>query len=553
MRQCQLPVTGRAATCERARWLGSAWAVAVLAAVVAALLAHVQTPVVWKLAQRTLFYADIAGLRELASTQGLPGGVLDWLARGLQVTGLGACGWSAYAVVAAITVALWRFAFPARFGGLWSALTLPPALLAVYPACLVGATVWSVECPSAGFCNALGLWMALGVFVLARRTKAWIAAPVAAALFPWFGCYPLFGALAASVWCLPLAVVPWGAAAFIYHDLAPSAAYRGCEALFGGSGTLALDVANAFAFSCFLLAAWLPALTAKLKSRAPWSRRDAAIPALVAAALVVAVLVAQPRPDYRGQLMRERAVVERRWEDVLSVAPRNDKPLRMESAYRILALQRLGQLPDRLFDESMPVSHLEAGTDEYLMDGYELLFAYGLLLPARHLVFERMSDISWTPRYFQVLGDIALLYGEKELAARNYRHLLRCPYYGDSARSRIASLEAKELSVPSDLEPVAKLACAANEMFSAEKLVFSGDTRNVEQFAYDVFGNMKVCDEMTVRLWLACMLLNKNYSRLAQDRAVVETLYGCSVDAAPECVRRALLAADNETNSTGRK
>ena len=40
-----------------------------------------------------------------------------------------------------------------------------------------------MECPSAGFCNALGLWMALGVFALARRTKKpWIAALVAAAL-----------------------------------------------------------------------------------------------------------------------------------------------------------------------------------------------------------------------------------------------------------------------------------------------------------------------------------------------------------------------------------
>ena len=224
----------------------------------------------------------------------------------------------------------------------------------------------------------------------------------------------------------------------------------------------------------------------------------------------------------------------------------------MESAYRILALQRLGQLPDHLFDEPMPVSIASVGADELLMDGYELLFAYGLLLPARNHVFERMSDTDWTPRYFQVLGDIALLYGEKELAARNYKHLLRCPYYRDSAKNRLALLEAKELSVPPDLETVAQLARAANEMFSAEKLIFAGDTRNVEQFVYDVFGNMKVCDETTIRLWLSCILLNKDYSKLAQNRAVVESLYG-SANAVPECVRRALNAAGNESNSTGGK
>lgn len=539
---------------------GRSCGVAVLAAGAAALLAHIQEPVVWKLAQRTLFYADFAGLCELASTQGVPGGVLDWLARGLQVTGLGACGWIAYALVAAVTVALWRFAFPARLGGFWPVLSLPAALLAIYPACFIGTSGWSMECPSAGFCNALGLCTALGVFALARRTKTWIAALVAMVLFPWFGCYPLFGAIAASVWCLPLAVVPWVAAAFIYHDLAPAAAYRGCEALFGDSGTRTLDIANACAFACFLLAAWLPALRAKLKFRALWMRRGAslpayvgaAIPALVVTGLVAVVLVARPRPDLRGLFARERAVVERRWADVLAVAPGNNNPLRMESAYRILALQRLGQLPDRLFDEPMPASHISAGADEDLMDGHELLFAYGLLLPARQRIFERMSDTDWTPRYFQILGDIALLYGEKELAVRNYKHLLRCPYYRDLAKSRLTLLEAKKLSVPPDLEPVAQLARAANEMFSVEKLVFAGDTRNVERFVYDVFGSLKVCDETTLRLWLASMLLNEDYSQLAKNRAVVESLYG-SVKAAPECVRRALLAAAKESNSMGVK
>lgn len=539
---------------------GRSCGAAVLAAGAVALLAHIQEPVVWKLAQRTLFYADFAGLCELASAQGVPGGVLDWLARGLQVTGLGACGWIAYALVAAVTVALWRFAFPARFGGLWPLLSLPAALLAIYPACFIGTAVWSMECPSAGFCNALGLWTALGVFALARRTKTWIAALVAMVLFPWFGCYPLFGAIAASVWCLPLAVVPWVAAAFFYHDLAPSAAYRGCEALFGDSGTRTLDIANACAFACFLLAAWLPVLRANLKFRALWLRRGAvlpayvgaAIPALVVTGLVAVVLVARPRPDLRGLLARARAVVERRWADVLAVAPGNNNPLRMESAYRILAQQRLGQLPDRLFDEPMPASHISAGADEDLMDGHELLFAYGLLLPARQRIFERMSDTDWTPRYFRILGDIALLYGEKELAVRNYKHLLRCPYYRDLVKSRLALLEAKKLSVPPDLEPVAQLARAANEMFSVEKLVFAGDTRNVERFVYDVFGSLKVCDETMLRLWLASMLLNEDYSQLAKNRAVVESLYG-SVKAAPECVRRALLAAAKESNSMGVK
>ena len=82
------------------------WGLAGAAAVVAGVFAYSHGPIIWKLAQETLFYADFAGLRELLGPCSAPGGLLDWLARGVHVTGLGGVWWRSP-----------RAAFPKRAAG----------------------------------------------------------------------------------------------------------------------------------------------------------------------------------------------------------------------------------------------------------------------------------------------------------------------------------------------------------------------------------------------------------------------------------------------------
>ncbi|MBP5319705.1 MAG: hypothetical protein J6334_01860 [Kiritimatiellae bacterium] len=518
-------------------------------------------PVIWKLAQQTLFFADLAGLRSLASTLGRPGGALDWFSRGAQVTGLGGAWRVVYPLAVAGTLFLWRTVFAKQKWGLGALLVLPAILLPLYPVFFSGTAVWMLTHYAAAFRNVFGLWIALGIFALARRTTPWIAALAATLLFPWCGYYPLIGAIAASVWCLPLALVPLAAAALLYHDLSPTITYLESGAILDHFRFCALNAWSCSAFLCLLAAAAIDrcdadplakgvakvcsAIRAKmpsplLKLNGPRFREGMGL--LIGAALVAGFWLCRPKPDLRGQLARERAVVEGRWEDVLAVKPANGQALRMESAYRILALQRLDRLPEQLFDEPIWSLHETTQAQEDLMDGHELLFAYGLLLPARRTLFETMVTKSWMPRHFQILGDIALLFGENALAERNYRLLLRCPYYRGIAKARLALLGEPQPKLPPDLEPVAKLARALNVMLEENKVEFFDIGQNAEQLVYNHFVNVKNCDGPTAKFCLACMLLNKKHDTIAINMKLLNGIFG-GPDRIPASLQQALLVS----------
>ncbi len=533
------------------------------AGTVVAVLAFLYAPIVWKLAQQTLFYADYEGLCELLTTRVAPGGVLDWVARGCQVTGLGSYAWLLHGLVAAGTILLWRSVFARERQGLGPLLAFPAALLPVFPPLLVGTAMWLVDDYSAGFRNTFGLWVALGVYAGARRLPPWSAALAAIVLFPWFGFYPILGAMAASVWCWPLVVVPALFSVFYYDDVSLEIVYLGSSAILDRLRLCALNAWSAGAFLCFFIAAAIDrreadvlarllakgsrALAARTPARFRSSltltpRRRAAVLAGAAALLVVGLWECRPKPDLRSQMEREHAVVEGRWEDVLAVKPRNGNALRMESAYRILALSRLGRLPEHLFDEPLWSSQESTDAQEELMDGHELLFAYGLLLPARRYLYETMATKDWMPRHFQILGDIAFLFEENALAERNYKLLLRCPYYRDIARSRLASLHAPKPKLPPSLERVAALARVVNVMLANNKVEFFDIQQNAEQLIYNHFVNVKNCDADTAKFCLACMLLKKKHDTLALNQNLLEALFGGPA-AVPVPLQQALLVS----------
>jgi hypothetical protein len=520
------------------------------AAVVAGALAYLHGPIIWKLAQQTLFYADFAGLRELLGSYAVPGGLLDWLARGVQVTGLGGVWWMFYALAAGVTVLLWRLVFRDQRESPLAVLSFPAALLCIYPALLAGTAVWMLDDPSSGFRNAFGLWTAMGVYVLGRSTRRWIAAVASILLFPWFGVYPFLGAVAASVWCLPLLLLPACATPF-YNDIAVAEMYLRCGAVVDRLRFCSLNVWTVGAFACFFLAAaadrfrW--AERVKRVRLFEKSRMTEAFFAVALLVVVAGVLDSRPRPDLRGQFVRERAVVEGRWRDVLSVAPSNGNALRMESAYRILALQRLDMLPQHLFDEPLWSTHDSTDAQEDLMDGHELLFAYGLFLPARRYLFETMSTKRWVPRHFQVLGDIALLFGENALAERNYRLMLRCPYYRDAAKSRLAVLAAEKPSLPKDLESAANCARTLMQMLKDEKVEFFDVRQNAEQLVYSHFVSVKKCDTSIARFCFSCMLLEKKHSMVAMNDRMLGEMFGSPADV-PACVQQALLVAGGKSS-----
>lgn len=525
------------------------WGLAGAAAVVAGVFAYSHGPIIWKLAQETLFYADFAGLRELLGRCSAPGGLLDWLARGVHVTGLGGVWWLFYMIAAAGTILLWRHVFKTQRGGPLAALSFPAALLCVYPALLAGTAVWMLDDPSAGFRNTFGLWTAMGVYVLGRSTRRWAAAVAAVLLFPWFGIYPILGAVAASVWCLPLLLLPACVAPF-YNDLAVGELYLRSGAVLDRLRFCPLNVWTAGAFACFFLAVaaerfrWAEKANGVRLLAKP--RMRYVFLAVVLAAVAAGVWASRLRPDLRGQFTRERAVVECRWRDVLEVPPYNGNALRMESAYRILALQRLDMLPQHLFDEPLWSTHDSTDAQEDLMDGHELLFAYGLLLPARRYLFETMATKRWMPRHFEVLGDIALLFGENALAERNYKLMLRCPYYRDAAKARLALLNAEKPALPADLEQVANMARTLMQMLKDEKVEFFDVQQNAEQLVYSHFVSVKNCDAQIARFCIACMLLEKKHAMLALNEGLLAEMFG-SAGNVPASVQQALIVAGKQS------
>jgi len=525
---------------------------------VAGVIAALYAPIVWKLAQQTLFYADLDGLSELVSWRGRPGGLLDWLARGFQTTGLGSVSWLYHGLVALVTMLIWRQVFPRQQQGWWPVLSFPAAFLVVYPALLAGTSMWLLDDYSAGFRNAFGLWTMLGCYTLCRWRGAWLPAILSALLFPLLGIYPILGVIAFNVRYLPLLAVPAIAGSLLYYDLSWECAYLNSCAIFDRFRWCALNAWTVAAFLLFFVAAQVDradadnvfAFVGKLWKKVPGlklpespKRRWAGL-AIIAIALVVGLWKCRPLPDLRGQMTREYAVTECRWADVIAAKPPNGNALRMESAYRVLALQRLDMLPDHLFDEPFWSSQESTDAQEELMDGHELLYNYGLLLPARRYLFETMSTKHWMPRHFELLGDIALLFGENALAERNYRLLLRCPYYAKKARARLDFLmnpdEKKKL--PPDLEVIANFARTLGMMLDKVKVEFFDIQQNVEQLAYNHYINVQNCDEKTARFCLSCMLLKKKHDTLALNQGLLEGIFKGPL-AVPKYLQQALISS----------
>lgn len=515
------------------------------AAAVTATLAFLQLPVIWKLTEQTLCMTDFDGFREVASAR--PGGALDWFARLLQQTGSGPWAVVLGAAFAGVTVLLWRRTFPRHRSGALSLLSLPAALLPVCPALFAGTALWMLDDCAAGFRNALGLWFALGALALVRRRGALVGGAVATALSPVLGLYPLLGAMAGSWKCLPLAAVPWALGTWLFGDLAPHIAYLGASGILDRFVLTSLNAFTALPFLLLFAASALDRLPvrahAALATFGP--RRGMAPLAVVLAFAGLGTLACafRPRPDLRGQLRRERAVVEGRYADVLAVPPANDGcALRMESAYRVLALQRTDQLPARLFDEPFWSSQEATDAQEDLMDGHELLYAYGLLLPARRYIHEQVAIRRWMPRHYLYLGDIALICGERALAERNYRQLARCCRFGELARERLRFLHSGERDLPGELGEIADLATAVRRMLEERKVSFFDTGHNAEQLVYNHFFCVRACDERLAKFCLSAMLLKKASQALSQNRRLIQGLFS-SEAAVPECLQQALLVS----------
>lgn len=436
--------------------------------------------IIWKLADRTLVFADGRGFVEMALPGEGPAGALRWVARILTTTGLlDSIWWLPYlALGMALGVALHLLVHGARRWkrlGAWMAGGVAYGLL---PAVVAGHAVWSVTEPSYPLMNLLGTLAGCGVCALGRavcrrRGRSIATGMLGALLFVPLGGYALVGAAAAIAregvlgrkrpsarracgigLALVLAALPL-ACRFVYDDL--SWAYA-CEKAFAAPPCPQLDegVASTLRLERFAKAG-----------------------------------------DWSGILADAEA----------ARAEGRDFPLRMEIAYRILAQYRTGRLPEELFRHPIRTDHATTDARQLSLDGYLLLYHYGFLLPARRQIFERANESGWEPSHFRYLGDISVIRREKSLAYRDYAQLARCPFHGDEARRRLAELNRTDATAFADLRFIAADARVWSAWWAKRDWKFFRLGERVEDFVYNMFLDLKEAPENMARMYLAAALL----------------------------------------------
>lgn len=434
--------------------------------------------IVRKFADQILVYSDWEGFREAALPGDLPAGLLRWVSRYIGAMGvIDGVWWIPLAVLALAN----GFLLSLFFRRAWAkaAMFVLAAAHALYPVLGIGAGVWLVEESAAYIMDPLGLCAGLLLFISLRRLAkcAFWGAPAACAV-------------CAALW-IPLGMYALAAGA--------------CLAVAGvlrGRG----DVRARFAVwpVCAIPLVLAPPLTAK--------HVYGDIPCDKALDASCAFRLRWNSPtDLRSQLAMERAVVEGDFGRVLEIADEEQKAgkpsLRMGVAYRILAQYRLMLLPDDLFKYPMPTSHVGTDAEESMMDGYVLLFNYGLLMPARREIYEIASIRGWQPVHFRLLGDIAAVCGELQLARRYYSQYARCPFRGDFAARRLKALKDSDGAAFSDIAPIADMHETWKRFFAAQSVMYFNTTPNFEEFVYTHFRALKAAPDMMVRMCFSAALL----------------------------------------------
>lgn len=463
--------------------------------------------VAWKLADRSLVMADWEGFCAECLPGDYPAGLLRWCSRLLASFGLIDDQWWIPYMLAGGAFGGAAFLLFPRLRRRWLPMFLVGGVISAFHSLWsYGQDTWGDSEPASCLMNLLGLTIAALLITAGRRFRSSPRASLAfvaicSALYPFFGLYPLLAGLV-TIFSL-VRIRRWKAACAAFALLVATMPAANMW-LYGRLATnVAMQWAHAFRW------------------------RQGSQPAL-----------------YRV-LEMERKVRECDWKGVLELADAHrsadlDNPHRLEIAYRILAQFHLGRLPDDLFKYPIRTCHLSDTTDLKAIDGYMLLFGYGLLLPARCEVFERASKPDLEPGHLRVLGDIALIRGEKDLALRYYSMLDRCPFRGQPVARRLRFLAHGDTSGVQDLNDIRQLAIFMNHQSVTSDAWHYDAQMNIEPFVYYFCDKITRSSPKLMRLLMATSLLNGDETRICDNVPQLRLLYP-SPSAWPKIVREALM------------
>lgn len=475
-------------------------------------------PLLWKLGSRALCYADSAGLHE-ALFAWTPGGLLQWCASGIAACW--AVPWVGLTLLLLLGIGITALAwFWARLP-LWAA-PLPFAmtlLLVTY----CGFAAWLHPNPAFPVQTLLVFGVILFLLGLAQRW-AWT-------LLPAFLLYPLVGSAlpVGMLFCVTLPRMRlWLRIALVVLSCACPILWKFyCEAdpawhsvLFPSLPVLFEDKSLVWnlllAGACVLLlgAFWIP-----VRFRLAWFPQIF----LGGLAVVYATLffcVSDRAHPLRDIIACERALEQDDIATLLAVPTDRVVNHRMLSAYTIYALWRSGQLEERLFTYPWRVSHQETTINTMALDGYNLLYRYGLVLIARRWCYESVISLGWTPDKYRLMARTALITGEPLLAERYARQLRRLPFRKAEADKLLTLCRDFGKTLPDDQE-LLRVADLYNRLSADTGSPVFENAKRLEVGIYNRYAVLKNGNRDMVALYLCSSLLRKDPMPLVENFDVV--------------------------------
>ena len=496
-----------------------------------------QAELLMKLGERALCYADWNGFWEMA-TRPLPGGTLAWcgsflaalcyvpwvgilclllLAGGVSAIGRYWCrlnGWAALAPCIQVALQLTFCGFSAW---IFQEPTFTQNYLLEWTACFfaLGAVkrygVWGIlsvlAYPLTGPAILIGLLGATLLKGLHLGTRILCAVTALGALFAWkMTCY------ADPSWPNLLKTQTW----FLFE-----------------TGALWWDIFTLIALkSVFTEPYW----TARF-AQGPALKRIisyALAPLCIAGALWLA---ADPSTLY-DILRCERNLRTGDGQYALTLPEEKIINHRMLSAYYIHGLWRAGKLEDKLFDMPWKVSHKATTIDTMSLDGYWLLYHYGIAQMARRWCYENVIKLGWTGDNYALLAKVALVCNEMPLARRYAQQLARLPLRGAEAAELLSYANGVTIPKNHELWRVAELhlrlaADAGSPTFEAGK--------KLEEGIYNRYAVLKNGNRDMVALYLCSSLLLQDTTALTENFDVILNVW--PQRPLPRAFQQGLLAA----------
>jgi hypothetical protein len=191
---------------------------------------------------------------------------------------------------------------------------------------------------------------------------------------------------------------------------------------------------------------------------------------------------------------------------------------RMLSAYYIHGIWRAGKLEEKLFDMPWKVSHTSTTIDTMSLDGYWLLYHYGIVQMARRWCYESVIKLGWNGDHYALLTKVAIVCNEMPLARRYALQLKRIPLRAAEAAEYLRYIDGEAVPKNHELRRVAELhlrLCAddGSPTFEAGK--------RLEEGIYNRYAVLKNGNRDMVALYLCSSLLLRDTTALTENFDVI--------------------------------